>query len=400
VVADCTNHQFQQCVNGMCLHKDVFPLTGPEIAGIIILPLLLGFANNGGVGGGGLIIPVCIALFGFNTIQAIALSNAVICVGACVKYFGFSIRQQHPQKGTTIVDYNLCRVMLPLVLAGSFVGVIVSNILPEAILTIILVVVLFYLTYDSLNKAIGLWKKETIALEKERAAYKPLADAPKEAEMTKVQKDNGGMMVTPQAPEVQANGLIKAINSDSQEITAGGPEPDSKLEKLINVATQPGKSPSTINKEIMKPLESEAPSQEVIEAAEKIVKTEKSNLLNWKCHVLCTVELAVLFLVNLMRGSKKNPSIINIQKCGGLDWFIFITAILFYVMLFQINVVAVQKAEQIKKIAKIGTHPSDIPYHGRPLMQLVLASIGGGLAGAVGLGGGVVFNPVLIGLGV
>jgi hypothetical protein len=33
-------------------------------------------------------------------------------------------------------------------------------------------------------------------------------------------------------------------------------------------------------------------------------------------------------------------------------------------------------------------------------MKLVLASIGGGFAGAVGLGGGVVFNPVLIGMGV
>jgi len=33
-------------------------------------------------------------------------------------------------------------------------------------------------------------------------------------------------------------------------------------------------------------------------------------------------------------------------------------------------------------------------------MKIVLAAIGGGLAGAVGLGGGVVFNPILIGLGV
>lgn len=90
VSSDCAN-QFYNCINSMCVHKNVFPLTGPEIAGTIILPLLLGFANNGGVGGGGLIIPVCIALFGFNTIQAIALSNAVIFVGACVKYFGFSL---------------------------------------------------------------------------------------------------------------------------------------------------------------------------------------------------------------------------------------------------------------------------------------------------------------------
>jgi predicted DNA repair protein MutK len=50
----------------------------------------------------------------------------------------------------------------------------ISNILPEGILTIILVIVLFYLTYDSFEKAIGLWKKETVAMEKEALAYKPL----------------------------------------------------------------------------------------------------------------------------------------------------------------------------------------------------------------------------------
>ena len=91
VVSDCVNAKFSQCLNGFCAHKNVFPANGSEIAGVIILPILLGFANNGGVGGGGLIIPVCIALFGFTTIQAIALSNFVIFAGAFVRYFGFSI---------------------------------------------------------------------------------------------------------------------------------------------------------------------------------------------------------------------------------------------------------------------------------------------------------------------
>ena len=57
--------------------------------------------------------------------------------------------------------------MMPQVLIGSFVGVMISNILPEAVLTIILVVLLFYLTYDSLSKATGLWRKETAAMERE-----------------------------------------------------------------------------------------------------------------------------------------------------------------------------------------------------------------------------------------
>lgn len=96
MVTDCFNYKFETCTNNICLHKNVIPPNALEIGGIILLPLLLGFANNGGVGGGGLIIPVCIAMFGFNIIQAIALSNFVICVGAIVRFLGFSVYQQHP----------------------------------------------------------------------------------------------------------------------------------------------------------------------------------------------------------------------------------------------------------------------------------------------------------------
>jgi hypothetical protein len=68
VQEDCLNARFSKCEEGYCYHKDVFPPTGSEIIGILILPILLGLANNGGIGGGGLLIPICIAMFGFSTI--------------------------------------------------------------------------------------------------------------------------------------------------------------------------------------------------------------------------------------------------------------------------------------------------------------------------------------------
>jgi len=63
-----------------------------------------------------------------------------------------------------MVDYNLVKIMLPIVLAFSFFGVMVSNILPQAVLTIILVILLVYLTVDSTKKAIKCWKAETVAM--------------------------------------------------------------------------------------------------------------------------------------------------------------------------------------------------------------------------------------------
>ena len=134
-----------------------------EVCAILILPVLLGLAFNGGIGGGGLTIPICIAMFGFSTIQAIAISNSTIFAGSAVRYFGFSVRQVHPDKKATIVDYNLASVMVPLVIFGSFFGTIVSSILPDAVLTVIIAILMVYLTWDSFNKAVILWQKETKA---------------------------------------------------------------------------------------------------------------------------------------------------------------------------------------------------------------------------------------------
>lgn len=47
-----------------------------------------------------------------------------------------------------------------------------------------------------------------------------------------------------------------------------------------------------------------------------------------------------------------------------------------------------------------GLVPGTVPYTGKPLAYLMAGSFLGGIVGALGLGGGVVFNPLLLGLGV
>ena len=53
--------------------------------------------------------------------------------------------------------------MVPLVIFGSFFGTIVSSILPDAVLTVIIAILMVYLTWDSFSKAVILWRKETKA---------------------------------------------------------------------------------------------------------------------------------------------------------------------------------------------------------------------------------------------
>lgn len=83
-----------------------------------------------------------------------------------------------------------------------------------------------------------------------------------------------------------------------------------------------------------------------------------------------------------------------------MDWTIFTGFIVIATMVYYTQVLRVQANEEIKRVTKIGTCQSDIEYKGKSLVKLFLASIAGGLCSAIGLGGGVAFNPVLIGMGV
>jgi uncharacterized membrane protein YfcA len=61
--------------------------------------------------------------------------------------------------------------MVPLVIFGSFFGTIISSVLPDAVLTIVIAILLVYLVFDSFSKAITMYNKETLALKKASGDY-------------------------------------------------------------------------------------------------------------------------------------------------------------------------------------------------------------------------------------
>jgi hypothetical protein len=49
-----------------------------------------------------------------------------------------------------------------------------------------------------------------------------------------------------------------------------------------------------------------------VAAAEKIALRDSKDINNWKIHIMCILMISVAFVANLLRGTKKNPSVINI----------------------------------------------------------------------------------------
>ena len=113
---------------------------------MFVIAVFLALANVGGIGGGGLIIPITMAFFRFTTKEAIAISGFTILMGSVARFI-VSINQRHPDKDATIIEYNIVIVMMPLVLVGSFVGVLVNITLPSFVLCIMLTLILLVLTF-------------------------------------------------------------------------------------------------------------------------------------------------------------------------------------------------------------------------------------------------------------
>ena len=112
------------------------------------------------------------------------------------------------------------------------------------------------------------------------------------------------------------------------------------------------------------------------------------------------VIITVSLVVNFLRGSRKNPSIIGLEKCGTLDWSIFFAFIAIALLMTYIAVKINMREQALKEKAGC-ICASDIKYRGRPLFYLLFfAFVGGFVSGAFGLGGGSVFNPLMIELGV
>lgn len=99
------------------------------------------------------------ALFMFTTKEAIAISGFTILMGSIARFIT-GTNARHPEKDAVIIDYGIVIVMMPLVLCGSFVGVLANFAMPPLLLCIMLTATLLGLTYQSWGKAWQIHRKE------------------------------------------------------------------------------------------------------------------------------------------------------------------------------------------------------------------------------------------------
>ena len=117
-------------------HKPFWPLEPIEYLATLFLILIIVLTNAAGVGGGGAVLPILL-MYSFNVNVSVALCNTIIFIGSITRFI-FEFNQSHPEKKAKVVDYNIAILMLPSVMIGSFLGVQLNMITPQAVIMVLL----------------------------------------------------------------------------------------------------------------------------------------------------------------------------------------------------------------------------------------------------------------------
>jgi len=111
--------------------------------------------------------------------------------------------------------------------------------------------------------------------------------------------------------------------------------------------------------------------------------------------------MVVLVLVNLAKPTKSRPSPIGMGLCSVSYWAMYSSLIIFCALMTVIAIYITKKEQNLKiKYGRVGMADSDIIFSKQNLLRLLcLGFFGGLIAGALGMGGGVIYNPILLSMG-
>ncbi|KDO79521.1 hypothetical protein CISIN_1g011797mg [Citrus sinensis] len=138
----------------------------------VVVGSIVGFfgaalGSVGGVGGGGIFVPMLTLIIGFDPKSATAISKCMI-MGAAGSTVYYNLRLRHPTLDMPLIDYDLALLFQPMLMLGISIGVAFNVMFADWMVTVLLIILFIGTSTKALFKGIDTWKKETM-MKKEAA---------------------------------------------------------------------------------------------------------------------------------------------------------------------------------------------------------------------------------------
>jgi len=332
-----------------------------HIATVILIFVGAFIAAGGGLGGGGIFVPVYIILLQFDEKSAAGISQATIVGGSIVNLY-MDFKKSHPVRHhRPLADFNTILVLEPALLGGTVIGVLLNEVLPDPIILVLLELVLCVALYRMVQRGRTEWKKENEAI-KARSA-------------SKTNEFEDGTTPTAANPtvNVEAGDLKQSLLGDSNTI-----------DLAESVALKSGTS-----LEVLASL-----SDDELMELDNLTDIEGNR---WLPMALMAGVWTVVSFFSLL----KSGLFFEAETCSTKYWLLefAIFPCLFVITFF----IARSNQRKFRRKLQLRWKPAegDIEWDSKKsVIYPSIAALSGLLGGLLGIGGGMIVSPLLLELGV
>lgn len=115
--------------------------------------------------------------------------------------------------------------------------------------------------------------------------------------------------------------------------------------------------------------------------------------------LMVTLFVSIL-VIDLLRGNKHFPSLVGIKTCSVGDWLLLATIFGICILAFLLTVRMIRQKHALKERVGYKFHHADLKYDDKTIIKLSILGVCGGISGGcLGIGGGMIFNPMLMDMG-
>ncbi|KAE9613492.1 hypothetical protein Lal_00015880 [Lupinus albus] len=191
------------------LQETQLHMSGSMVVAGVLCFIASSISSAGGIGGGGLFIPILTIVAGVDLKTASSLS-AFMVTGGSIANVMYNMCTTSPKfGGKSLIDYDIALLSEPCMLLGVSIGVICNLVFPEWLITILFALFLTWSTSRTCNSGLQFWKIESEKIRK--VGFQELENGTSE----------------------EINGLVQVIKENeglkSIEEPLLGPEKNSKL---------------------------------------------------------------------------------------------------------------------------------------------------------------------------
>ena len=358
-----------------------------------------------------------------------------------------NLPKRHPLANRPLVDWDLILVMEPPAIAGALVGAILNKVLPEGVVMISLVVLLSYTAYETLKKAVRMYKAETrafvLAEKSSKGTLTPRVrpDGTKESELTVLARE----MEEERENEKQVAALLsedieeeEGVVGKQTTVVVGENHPTDELDQSSNNNIICNSTTTTVegvvvvvdvdaandakdvedgrfkqSNDHMKNEEDEDEDEEYSSSTSFSSATELRNkedlarILQEEKHIpmgnikALFLTLAVVIVINLLKGGGAYTSPLGIQ-CGTTSYWIANGSMILWILIVMIYARRyLEKRHRMKERCGYPYVEGDIKWDSRAtIVYPIICSAAGFSAGMFGIGGGIVKGPLMLAMGV